>query len=100
MRNLSQHEIGSLIANLCVAEDWTKVFVSERFSADYVHSTRFSGRVVLGHFEKSFTIAGGLVRHSGIRNATIHNCEIGDNVLIENVLNHISNYTIGEDCYI
>ncbi|PKP07515.1 MAG: DUF4954 domain-containing protein [Bacteroidetes bacterium HGW-Bacteroidetes-5] len=100
MRNLSQHEIGSLIANHCVAEDWTKVFVSERFSADYVHSTRFSGRVVLGHFEKSFTIAGGLVRHSGIRNATIHNCEIGDNVLIENVLNHISNYTIGEDCYI
>ena len=100
MRNLSQHEIGSLIANHCVAEDWTQVFVSERFSAEHVHSTRFSGRVVLGHFEKSFTLAGGLVRHSGIRNATIHNCEIGNNVLIENVLNHISNYTIGDDCYI
>ena len=100
MRNLSQHEIGSLIANLCVAEDWTQVFVSERFSADHVHNTRFSGRVVLGHFEKSFNIAGGLVRHSGIRNATIHNCEIGNDVLIENVHNHISNYKVGDDCYI
>ncbi|NCB19687.1 MAG: DUF4954 family protein [Bacteroidia bacterium] len=100
MRNLSQHEIGSLLANHCVAEDWTNVFVSERFSADFVYNTRFSGKVVLGHFEKSFTIAGGLVRHSGIRNATIHNCEIGNNVLIENVHNHISNYKIGDDCYI
>lgn len=100
MRNLTQHEIGSLLANRCVAEDWTQVFVSEGFSTDHVYNTRFSGRVTLGSFEKTFSIAGGLQNHSGIRNATIHNCELGNDILIENVSNHISNYRIGNNCYI
>jgi len=100
MRNLSQHEIGSLIANLCVAEDWTKVFVSECFSTEHIHNVRFSGRVVLGCFEKTFSLPGGLHRHSGIRNATIHNCEVGDDVFIENISNHISNYKIYGSCFI
>lgn len=100
MRNLTQHEIDSLIANHCVAEDWTQIFVSEDFSPEHVAFTRFSGRVTLGRLEKTFQLAGGLARHSGIRNATLHNCEIGNNVLIENVANHISNYRIGDDCYI
>lgn len=39
-------------------------------------------------------------KYSGIRNATLHNCEIGDNTLIENVHNYISNYFIGDDCFI
>ncbi|MGL4781293.1 MAG: DUF4954 family protein [Bacteroidales bacterium] len=100
MRNLTQHEIDSLIVNQCVAEDWTQVFVPEDFSPEHVSFARFSGRVTLGHFKKTFQIAGGLCRHSGIRNVTIHNCEIGNDVLIENVANHISNYRIGDDCYI
>lgn len=100
MRNLSQHEIGSLIANLCVAEDWTKVFVSEEFSTEHIHNVLFSGRVVLGHFEKVFSLPGGICRHSGIRNATLHNCEVGNDVFIENISNHISNYKINDGCYI
>jgi len=100
MRNLSQHEIDSLSANLCVAEDWTKVFVSERFSTDHIYNVRFSGRVTLGCFEKTFSLPGGICRHSGVRNATIHNCQIGDNVFIENISNYISNYIIGECCFI
>lgn len=100
MRNLTQHEIDSLIANHCVAEDWTQIFVSEEFSPEHVSFTRFSGRITLGRFVKNFQLAGGLCRHSGIRNATLHNCDIGNDVLIENVANHISNYRIGEDCYI
>jgi len=100
MRNLTQHEIGSLLANCCVAEDWTQVFVSEQFSTDRIYNTRFSGRVTLGSFEKTFSMAGGLKNHSGIRNATIHNCELGNDILIENVSNHISNYKIGNGCYI
>lgn len=100
MRNLTQHEIDSLIVNQCVAEDWTQILVSEDFSPEHVWSARFSGQVKLGCFEKVFELAGGLRRHSGIRNVTIHQCEIGNNVLIENVANHISNYRIGDDCYI
>ena len=37
---------------------------------------------------------------SGIIRATLHNCSIGDNVLIENISNHIANYNIGHDCII
>ena len=100
MRNLTQHEIDSLIANHCVAEDWTQIFVSEEFSPEHLSFTRFSGRITLGRFVKTFQLAGGLCRHSGIRNATLHHCDIGNDVLIENVANHISNYRIGDDCYI
>lgn len=100
MRNLTQHEIDSLIVNLCVAEDWTNVFVPEIFSVERIYNVRFSGRVVIGKLEKEFNLPGGLKRSSCIRNAILHNCEIGDNVLIENVSNHISNYKIGEECFI
>ena len=100
MRNLTQHEIDSLTGNHCVAEDWTQIFVSEDFSPEHISFTRFSGRITLGRFVKTFQLAGGLCRHSGIRNATLHHCEIGNDVLIENVANHISNYRIGDDCYI
>lgn len=100
MRNLTHHEIDSLLANHCEAEDWTQVFVSEEFSTEHVAHARFSGRIVLGCFEKTFSLAGGLQRHTGIKHVTLHNCEIGDNVLIENVANHISNYRIGHDTYI
>jgi len=100
MRNLSQHEIGSLMANLCVAEDWTKVFVSERFSTEHIYNVLFSGRIILGYFEKTFSLPGGISRHSGIRNATLHNCEVGNDVFIENISNHISNYKIHDGCFI
>lgn len=100
MRILTHHEIDSLLANHCEAEDWTQVFVSEGFSPEHVSHARFSGRIVMGRFEKTFSLAGGLQRHSGIKHVTLHNCEIGDNVLIENVANHISNYRIGHDTYI
>lgn len=100
MRNLTQHEIDSLLINQCSAEDWTQILVPDDFSPNHIFSTRFSGKITLGRFDKTFEIAGGLRRHSGIRNATLHQCDIGNNVLIENVANHISNYTIGDDCYI
>ncbi len=88
------------MANLCVAEDWTNVFVSENFSTEHIYNVRFSGKVILGCFEKSFSLPGNISRHSGIRNSTIHNCEIGDNVFIESISNYVSNYRIGPDCFI
>ena len=101
MRNLTRAEIDSLLANNCNAQDWTQVFVrSKDFSTNYISNVTFSGKVVLGRLKNEFTINGGLVRHSCIRNAILHNCEIGNDVLIENIANHISNYIIGDNCYI
>ena len=101
MRNLTRAEIDSLLANNCNAQDWTQVFVrSKDFSTNYISNVTFSGKVVLGRLKNEFTINGGLVRHSCIKNAILHNCEIGNDVLIENIANHISNYIIGDNCYI
>ena len=100
MRNLTQHEIDSLIANHCVAEDWTQIFVSEEFSPEHLSFTRFSGRITLGRFVKTFQLAGGLCRHSGIRNATLHHCDIGNDVLIEHVDNPLSIDRLVYTCYL
>jgi hypothetical protein len=56
--------------------------------------------VRFGKFEAQFTLPGGLHKHAGIRNATLHNVTIGDNSLVENVTDYIANYDIGHDTYI
>lgn len=99
-RNLRLDEIEILKSQFCFAEDWDMVTVAEDFECTNIINTRFSGEIQLGTFRKTFTLPGGLKKHSGIRNATLHNCTIGDDCLIENVQNYIANYTIGDNCYI
>lgn len=100
LRNLRPDEIATLRSQACRADDWNQVWVPEVFDIEYVNHVRFSGVVKLGAFRKIFTLPGGLVKHSGLRHVTLHNCTLGDNVLIENVQNYIANYQIGDDCFI
>ena len=100
LRSLRPEEIVALEFNDCSAENWNNVKVADPFYSEYVCNVHFSGVVALGLFEKEFTLPGGVKKHSGVRNATLHNCEVGDNTLIENVHNYISNYMIGDDCFI
>ena len=100
LRNLRPDEIATLRSQACRADDWNQVWVPEVFDIEYVNHVRFSGVVRLGAFRKVFTLPGGLVKHSGLRHVTLHNCTLGDNVLIENVQNYIANYRIGDDCFI
>lgn len=93
---LTAEEIARLESQHCFAEDWSRVLVAEGFDTRYVHDVRFSGDIRLGVFEEEFELAGGIKRHSGIFHAALHNCTVGDNVLIEQVQNYIANYTIGE----
>lgn len=99
-RELTESEITTLMAQDCRCDDWSKILVKENFKPNYIHNTVFSGEVRLGVMEQSFTLAGGLTRHAAIRNATIHNCVIGDNCLIDNIQNYIANYIIEDDCFI
>lgn len=99
-RSLIASEIETLIAQGCNADNWENVKVSERFDAKRVRETIFSGQIRLGAFEKSHTLEGGIVRHSGITHASLHNCIVGDNVYIGRVANFIANYEIGADSYI
>ncbi|MCD8260487.1 MAG: DUF4954 family protein [Bacteroides sp.] len=99
-RVLTEQEIDRLKAQGCRAEEWNRIRVKEGFTTDPIFHTRFSGDIKLGKFTSSFTLPGGLRKHSGLHHVTLHNVEVGDNCCIEHILNYIANYRIGHDTYI
>lgn len=99
-RHLTSDEIAILQANMCTAQNWDDVEVTEDFAPCHIKYVRFSGKVRLGSFNKEFSLAGGIRKHSGIYFATLHNVTVGDDCCIENVKNYIANYTIGDRTFI
>ena len=99
-RKLTQDQIDFLIARDCRADDWSTVETADPNSLNYIRNVRFSGTVRWGSFNENFVLPGGIKKHSGMRNATLHNVTVGDNTLIENVSNYIANYDIGTHSYI
>lgn len=99
-RPLTDNEIITLEEHGCTAEDWTYVNVADDFTPSHIKDVRFCGTVNLGVFEKNVEVGQDFYMHSGVRNATLRNVTIGDNSLVENIGNYISNYVIGEECCI
>jgi hypothetical protein len=99
-RPLTPAEISKLTSQGCTCPDWSKVQVADGFNPERVKTTGFSGDIRLGLFQKDVHFEGGLTRPSGISNATIHNCQIGNNVYINQVKSYIANYTIEDDVII
>lgn len=99
-RKLSDAEIAILRSQMCTAEDWNRIEVSEGFTPEYIRYTRFSGDIRIGVFNKEFCLAGGMKKHSGLYHTTLHNVTVGDDCCIENVKNYIANYDIGSDTFI
>lgn len=99
-RPLSAEEITELTNQGCNCDDWPNVQVAEGFDAAKIKSTHFSGNVRIGAFNKEVVLFGGVRKPTGINNATIHNCIIGNNVYINQIKNHIANYTIEDDVLI
>jgi len=95
-RKLTEDEKSRLQQQSCEAEDWNEINVTEGFMTDYVSHVMFSGTNYLGVMDSSFTLPGGIRKHSRLKYATIHNVTIGDNCCIENIQNYIANYTIGD----
>ncbi|MDR2562665.1 MAG: DUF4954 family protein [Prevotellaceae bacterium] len=96
-RNISVSEIEILRHNGCWCEDWSKVNVKEGFIPEHVRNVSFSGEVFLGVFRRKIEFAGGIIRPSGIYNATIHNCYIDDDAYISHIKNYIANYQVGKN---
>ena len=94
-RNLTIDEIALLQGQGCSSDDWSKVLVSNNFDPSFVRGSVFSGEVRLGSFRKEFVFPGGLRRHSGIYDSTLHETSVGDDCLIRGVRRYISNYDIG-----
>jgi len=99
-RSLSQEEISSLTNQGCSCSDWSKLQVAEGFDAGRVRATHFCGDVKLGVFDKDVSFFGGVTKPTGISNATICNCTIGNNVYISQIRNYIANYIIEDDVVI
>jgi NDP-sugar pyrophosphorylase family protein len=99
-RKLTNQEIVTLTEQVCRCEDWSKIEVSGEFTTEYIRNSNFSGNVRIGVFNKEVTFFGGVKKHTGIFNATIHNCHIGDNVYIGQIRNYIANYIIEDDVVI
>jgi hypothetical protein len=99
-RPLSAEEISQLTRQGCTCSDWSEVQAADGFHADRVRASHFSGPVKLGVFDKEVSLLGGMTRPTGIYDATIHNCVIGDNVTIRRIANYIANYTIENDAVV
>lgn len=99
-RSLTESEVKQLEQQGCIAESWGDIKVTEGFDASKVVNSRFSGSIRLGNFSGEFTLAGGIKKISGIRNATLHNVTVGNGCCIENVKNYIANYVIADNVFI
>jgi hypothetical protein len=99
-RKLSSEEIGQLIMQGCSCDNWDLVEADRRFVTDNIRNAHFSGHIRLGAFEKEVELFGGVSFRTGIYNAWLHNCSVGDNALIHNIGSYISNYNIEQDVII
>jgi NDP-sugar pyrophosphorylase family protein len=98
-RLLNKSEITALQNQGCFSSDWSKIRVTDPFQAGSVYHTRFIGDIGLGKLGGSIMAGEGETRTSGLYNCTIENCEIGDNVLIDNV-QLVKNYRIMDEVII
>ena len=96
-RSLTSEEIAQLESQGCTATSWAEIEVAQAFDARFVQHASFSGHIQLGVFGREIELPGGLKIHSGIYNATLHNCEVGDHCHLYNIHNYIANYHIGAE---
>jgi hypothetical protein len=99
-QTLTKAQIKILQTQGCSAVDWSEIKVAEPFNPPRIRNVHFSGTVSIGRLEKRITLFGGIEKNTGIYNATIHNCRVGDNVYINNIENYIANYDIGDNVII
>jgi NDP-sugar pyrophosphorylase family protein len=99
-RKLTTEEINILGSRLCSAENWDTVEVGNDFNPLKISKVTFSGNIRIGNLDSDFIFEGGIKKPAGLHNACFHNCEIGDNVLIDNVQSYIANYKIGNNTVI
>ena len=89
-RRLTRREIKRLEKEKCTAEDWSTITVTADFDPHRYADVHFSGRVYLG------SCSG----NGGIYHARIHECTIGNDVLIRKIGGTISRYSIEDNARI
>ncbi|MEA3463260.1 MAG: DUF4954 family protein [Bacteroidota bacterium] len=92
-RPIDNSEITALKNQGCFSSDWSKIQVTDAFSTDSIYQVRFEGAVKLGRLGGTIKTGKGEDKTSGLYNCKIDNCEIGNDVLLDNV-QLVKNYRI------
>lgn len=95
-RNLTAAEIRTLKRNDNSSDNWDMMLVSDAFDPGLVKNCSFFGLVRIGKLEPWFHEFNNLRMPVGLYNSTIISCDIGNNVVIDNV-NFMSHYITGDD---
>ncbi|QEC66988.1 DUF4954 family protein [Panacibacter ginsenosidivorans] len=98
-RNLTAYEIEALVKNRNASDDWNKILVSDAFNPELVRNCKFFGLVRIGKLEPCYLEFSDMKYVVGLYNSTIISCDLGDNVVVDNV-NYLSHYVIGNEVII
>ncbi len=98
-RNLTHGEIRILHANGNTCDNWEHILVNEVFDPSLVQLCKFHGLVRIGKLEPYYLQFHDVRQPVGLYNSSIISCDLGDNVVINNV-NYLSHYIIGNEVII
>ena len=96
LRHLKLDEVEELKKNGNKSDDWNFVMVTDTFLPELIHHCNFHGLVRIGRLEPYYLEFHNLRRPVGLYNSTIISCDIGNNVVIDNV-SYLSHNIIGND---
>src|SRR5215217_8165125 len=95
-RTLTAYEIEVLVRNNNTSDDWNKLQVSNAFNPELVKNCHFYGLVRIGKLETVSLEFHNVCLPVGLYNSTIVSCDLGDNVIVNNV-NYMSHYIVGNE---
>lgn len=98
-RALTAKEIKQLAANGNSSDNWKNVLVTNGFDCSLVQLCKFYGLVRIGKLEPYYLEFHDIRLPVGLYNSSIISCDLGDNVVINNV-NYLSHYIIGNEVII
>ncbi len=90
---LTPAQIQQLTAQGCSASDWTSVSVNKQTDISRIRNIQFIGSVNIGTNSGSISCDGAELP-CGLYNATVAQCNIGDNVRIAHIGSTVTNYSI------
>lgn len=99
-RPLTADEKSVLIQNGCRSASWDKIQVKDGFKPENYRRVNFSGNISLGLTDEPVMGTAGLVAPPGIYDASLQDCNVGDNVHIARIAERIINYNIENHAYI
>ncbi|MBD5224512.1 MAG: DUF4954 family protein [Bacteroidales bacterium] len=94
-RKLTSDERLALESNGCRCDNWDAVEVADPFCPAHYRNATFVGDIRLGTTGGTIMRNGNIPMSPGVYDAFLHNCVVGDDVLINRIGNFISGYTIG-----